>query len=139
VFAIGPAALILVVFYYLSGVGIRVRSRFAAVTVFVMFLLNLLPEARSIQPIFFVKLVVLAVLGTNIRATFLAAKWAETQTEPPPAPISGSFMDNFGDLWPRRIWPIGQYVYYVMTALIALLLILGIVAVLLGPVLARYK
>jgi hypothetical protein len=129
-FAIGPVALLMSLFYYLAGVGIRVRSRFAAVSVFVMFLLNSLPEVRNIQPMFFVKLVLLAVLGTN---TFLAAKWAETQTEPPPMPISGSFMDNFGDLWPRKIWPIGQYIYYVMSGLLGLLLVLGAVALIVRP------
>ncbi len=131
VIVVGPFALVLVLYFYLAGVGIRVRSRFAAVSAFTVFFLGLIPEAYNIQPMFFVKLLVLAVLGTNVRATFLAAQWARTNTEPPPLPVGGSFMDNFGDIWPLKIWPIGQYVFYVMTALIGVFLALAAIGLLL--------
>ena len=128
VITLGPLALFQVVFYYLSGVGIRVKSRFAAVSVFVIYLFELLVSflATSVGPMLVVRLIVVGLLGANVRATYLAYKWAETRTEPPPVPAGGSFFDNFGDVWPHKIWPIGRYVYYALTGLMGL----GILAVL---------
>ena len=132
-FFIGPVGLFAVVFYYLAGVGIRVRSRFAAVSAFVIYLLDIVLSLRgSFEPWLFLRLLFLALLAANIRATFLAAKWAETRTEPPPLPVRGGLFDSFGDVWPRKIWPAGQYVFYVLTFLMALFLVVALAMVAFG-------
>ena len=126
--SLGPLAMFAVVFYYLAGVGIRVKSQFAAISVFVVYLFEFVVSfaSSSVGPMLVVRLIVVGLLGANIRATYLASQWAETRTEPPPVPTGGTFFDNFGDVWPHKIWPIGRYVYYVLVGIMSL----GIVAVL---------
>jgi len=132
-FVIGPIGLFAVVFYYLGGVGIRVRSRFAAISVFTMYLLDMVLSMRGgFGPYLVLRFIFLALLAANVRATFLAVKWAETRTEPPPLPVGGGFFDNLGDVWPRKIWPAGQYVFYVMTFLMAVFLLAAVVMAALG-------
>jgi hypothetical protein len=130
IFSGSPVGLLFVVYFYLAGVGIRARSRFAAVSAFVVYGLDFLTVVKAgIGPGIIIKIIILVLLGTNVRATFLAAKWAATQTEPPTAPSSDSFLDRFGDVWPRKMWPWAKYVFYAMTALMFLLLVAGIVAI----------
>ena len=134
-FSRGPIALLFVAFYYLAGVGIRVRSRFAAVSAFVIFSLDIVVSLRgSLGPTMVIRLIVAALLAANVRATFLASQWNETRTEPPPLPAGGGgFFDNFGDVWPFKIWPSGQYFFYVLAVVIGLATLAGVAITWLGP------
>jgi hypothetical protein len=68
------------------------------------------------------RIICLGLLLSNMRATFLAAQWVVSRTEPPPAPMSQTALERFADLMPRRVWPIGQYVFYVLAAIEFLML-----------------
>jgi hypothetical protein len=121
----GPAllaSLVEVCFFFLCGVGIRVLSRVAAIAAFSAYLLSVLAAGQ--QGIGVLPIIILGLLLANVRATFLAAAWVSSRTEPPPAPLTRTFSERFSDVMPRKFWPIGQYIFYFVTVLEALKLLL---------------
>jgi hypothetical protein len=104
--------------YIMCGIGIRVSSRTAAVCAFLAyFLTGVVMTRMGAQGFGVVRIICLGLLLSNMRATFLAAKWVLDRTEPPPAPMSQTFMERFADVMPRRVWPIGQFVFYILAAI----------------------
>lgn len=107
-----PYGLVDVLFWILSGIGIRQRSRFAAAAAFVLYLLSQFVVTNfSISSLIF-----LALLLSNIRATWLSAKWLANGTEPPSLPLNETWMDKAVDVAPPMIWPWAQWVYYLYAA-----------------------
>ena len=115
-------------YYYLAGAGIRRTSRFAALSAFLIYLISVIVAVRTahgggVMSIFF-----LALLLSNVRATWLAKRvmidrdlpHVSESAEPGP----GSF---FTDRLPRLIWPVGQWLFYVLTVLMFTGLILLLV------------
>ncbi len=119
-----------VLYFYLAGVGIRRRSRFAAVSAFAIYLISVvaavwIAHAGGIVSIFF-----LALLLSNVRATWVAHNFT---TEQPlnhsPLPPD-TLLEKFTDLIPRIIWPVGRWFYYAL----AVLELIGLVSILFhGP------
>jgi hypothetical protein len=112
-------------FYFLSGVGIRMRSVFAAICVLIAYSLGSFFTGFSIF-----RLVGVALLLANARGTWLSAQWRSNQTEPPPVPMNETLADKLADRLPIAIWPWGRFVYYFFVVFEALLLILVIVGTL---------
>jgi hypothetical protein len=114
----GVAALLDVAFFFTCGIGIRVSSRTAAVCAFVAYLFTgIVMVKMGVQGFSILRIICLGLLLSNVRATFLAAQWVASRTEPPPAPLTGTFWERFSDVMPRKVWPIGQYFFYVLAAL----------------------
>jgi hypothetical protein len=109
-------------FYFLSGVGIRMRSRFAAVSVLAAYFLGSFFVGFSV-----VRLIAIALLLANARGTWLSAEWRSTQQEPPPVPMNETLADKLSDRLPIAIWPWGRRVYYGFVAFEAAILVLGLV------------
>jgi hypothetical protein len=115
----GIASLVDSIFYYLSGVGIRRGSRFAAVAAFLIYLLGVIVNIRvahnaGIGAIFF-----LALLLANVRATWLAKRFVAQQAAEGlviPQPTESVFTDKI----PRVVWPIARWLYYVLACLMLL-------------------
>jgi hypothetical protein len=63
------AGLLVLVYYYLGGVGVREHSLYAAAVVFVMF------AADSLTSPGVAKVLFTALLLSNLRATWIASKW----------------------------------------------------------------
>jgi len=61
--------------YYLGGVGVRERSRYAAAVVFLMYLLDTLVSPGV------VRVLLSALLLSNLRATWIAANWSPDSEE----------------------------------------------------------
>jgi hypothetical protein len=112
-------------FYFLSGVGIRMRSVFAAICVLVAYVLGSFFVGFSI-----LRIVVAALLLANARGTWLSAQWRSTQTEPPPVPMNATLAEKLSDRLPIAVWPWGRYLYYFFVVFEGALLILGIVGTL---------
>ena len=114
----GPASLLDALYYYLAGVGIRRTSRFAAISALVIYSLAVVASVRiahtgGIASVFF-----LALLLSNVRATWLAKRFAiEQGLRRLERPATQGAISVFTDVLPRLIWPLGRWLYYGLTAL----------------------
>jgi hypothetical protein len=113
-YAVSRSALVLVDVSYLllAGIGVRQGSKFAAVMAFVNYLGDTLLGGFGVASIFF-----LALLLANIRGTWLAARWRATATEPPPLPLTETFMDRVCNRLPVLVWPVGRGIFYPLAVL----------------------
>ena len=112
------------VFFFLSGVGIRMRSRFAAIAAFTIY------AAESfLLPFSVLRLFLCALLLANVRGTWLSSQWRSKQAEPPPVPLNNTLGDKLVDQLPIRIWPIGKFFYYFVAIGEAALVVTALIAV----------
>lgn len=110
----GLAGLFEFLFFFLAAAGVSQRSRFAALTAFIVYLASafLVPGAGGFSV---VRLAFLAVLLSNVRGTWAAAKWARQPTaEPPLLPEERAARKFFSERLPAKVWPVGRYVFYLM-------------------------
>ena len=115
-------------FYYLGGVGVRERSRFAAAVVLAMFVADSVAAGFGIP-----RLLVTGLLLSNLRATWIAARWKPESNEAAlPPRFSESWADKCADVLPTWLWPKVRIVYYVFAVCFLALAIAGI-----GVLLAR--
>jgi len=105
-------------FFFLGGVGVRARSRFAAIAVFCAYLLSaLLLQRLTGQGFGILRIIFLALLLANIRGTWLSAMWRTSATEPPPMPLDKTIWDKLSDRLPIFLWPKTKWILYVMAVL----------------------
>jgi hypothetical protein len=107
-------------FYLLGGIGVRQRSRLAAVVIFGAYLLSaiaVLKYAGFGSLLDVVRFIFLALLFANVRGTFLSAKWRASATVPPPIRLSSTLADRLADQLPIYVWPVGQWFFYLLALL----------------------
>jgi hypothetical protein len=114
-------------FFFLSGVGVRMRSVLAAACAFLVYLLTTFVAGFG-----GVRLVFIALLLANLRGTWLSARWRASQTEPPPVPLSETLADKLSDQLPISIWPVGRFFYYILAALEIVFIVIGTFTILQG-------
>ena len=103
-------------FFYLSGAGVREHSPYAAVLVFVMFAFGT-ATSPSIVEVFFV-----ALLLSNLRATWIASRWKPDSTEATmPVRLAETWGDKFVDKLPQWLWPKVRIPYYVLSVCLFLM------------------
>jgi hypothetical protein len=107
-------------FYYLGGVGVRERSRYAAAVVLVMYVADVVATGPSV-----VRIVLVGLLLSNLRATWIASSWKPDSDEANPTPrFDDTWSDKFADKLPTWLWPKVRILYYVLSA--CLLIFTGI-------------
>jgi hypothetical protein len=112
-------------FFFLAGVGVRERSRVAAIAAFSAYLLDALVLQRySGNGFGFVRIVFLALLFANIRGNWISARWEKDfQSASVPMRLNQTFGDKFADQLPTFLWPKTRYVFYILAGIeIAVLL-----------------
>lgn len=123
--AIAGAASLL--FYFLGGVGVRERSRYAAAVVLALFVLGILTSGPGV-----VSILMAALLLSNLRATWIAARWKPDSDEAALPPRFGeTWSDKFADKLPMWLWPKVRVLYYVFSACLLLLVGIGLVVMIL--------
>lgn len=116
------AGMCLFLFYYLGGVGVRERSRYAATIVFAMFIADSIASGFGIP-----RLIVCGLLLSNLRATWIAAHWnPESDQAVLPPRFSESWTDKLADQFPTWLWPKVRIIYYVFSACFLALIAAGI-------------
>jgi len=121
------AALSTLLFYYLGGVGVRERSRYAAVVVLAMYVADTLISHQ----IGVVRVIIGGLLISNLRATWIAATWRPESEEAALPPRFGDTLgDKFADRLPLWLWPKIRILYYVYSAGFLALLAVGLVMML---------
>jgi hypothetical protein len=112
--AIGQAitGVLVLLFYYLGGVGVRERSRYAATVVFVLYALDMLFYGIGV-----VKILFGALLLSNLRATWTASQWEpESEEASLPPRLDDTWNDKFTDRFPSWLWPKVRILYYIFSA-----------------------
>jgi hypothetical protein len=60
------------------------------------------------------RVIIMALLLSNLRATWIASGWKPDSEEAALPPRMGeTFSDKFSDLWPTFIWPRVKLLYYI--------------------------
>jgi hypothetical protein len=116
-------------FFFLAGLGVRQRSRVAAVTAFSAYLLSALVLQRYTGSGFgMVRIIFLALLFANIRGNWLSSRWAQDQQPDPPPRLNQTIGDKLSDQLPRFLWPKIRIVFYVLAGIEITLLLVSLFA-----------
>jgi hypothetical protein len=117
-------------YFYLGGVGVREKSFFSAIVVFILFLADTM-TAPSILKFFGCVL-----LLSNMRATFIASFWDPgVAAMEAPMRFNETLGDKFVDTVPAWLWPKIRYGYYVYACLFLGLTLLGLILIVFrGPI-----
>jgi hypothetical protein len=136
-------AIILLLFFYLGGVGVRERDVYAAAIVFAFYVIDTFISTvflffSSPWGLIVVRFFITALLFANIRATWIASHWqvGSEQAALPPR-MSETLADKFADQWPAKIWPKARIPYYIFGLLMLFLTTLGL-ARMLGRLIVRW-
>jgi hypothetical protein len=114
--------------YFLTGVGIREHSRYAAVFAFLVYLLYTFLTGISIFRIIF-----LLILLANVRATFLAHRWKpDSEVAALPPRLGETFSDKLSDQLPAWLWPKVRIPYYIFSIIVFHLFLFGWIVVVFG-------
>jgi len=125
---------------YLAGAcGIRERSIAASTFIFVLYFFNFtITQFVTFQaggfsnPI--LGLVILMLLGANVRATFQSRNWMSGEDTELPERSTESFGDIVANKFPVKIWKITKYPFFILASLLLLLTMLGSAMLLVHPI-----
>lgn len=108
--------------YFIGGMGVRQASSAAAIAVFTLYIV----EQIAASHISIITLIIAAVLLSNVRATILASRWKPAdENEDRPTRFNETLRDKLVDQLPPRAWPILKYPFYVLAAVLLLLVTAG--------------
>lgn len=129
-------ALVVFLLFHLGGVGVREHNPFAAAIMLVYYVVDFLASAifllTSSPGIGVIRIIVIALLMSNLRATWIAAGWKPDSEEAAlPPRTSETFFDKFVDKWPAFIWPKIKWLYYVFSFGCLALMVAGLIVMLL--------
>jgi hypothetical protein len=98
-------------FYYVGGVGVRERSRYAAAVVLLMYVLDALFARPGVLTVLFA-----ALLFSNLRATWIASSWKpDSEAAILPPRFGDTWGEKFADKLPAFLWPKLRVLYYVFS------------------------
>lgn len=125
------AFLILILFHF-GGVGVREHNPFAAAIVLIYYLVDFFASMIFLflnsPGIGVVRVIVIALLFSNLRATWIADHWKpESEEAALPPRFSETFFDKFVDRCPAFIWPKVKIVYYIFSFVYLALIVAGLV------------
>ena len=106
--------------FHFGGVGVREHNPFAAAVILVYYVVDFLAAAVFLfvnsPGIGVLRIIVVALLVSNLRATWIAGSWKPDSEEAVLPPRMGdTFADKFSDKWPAFIWPTLKVLYYIFS------------------------
>jgi hypothetical protein len=124
--------LLVFLLFHLGGVGVREHNPFAAAVTLAYYLVDSLASFVLLflnsPGIGVVKVIVIALLFSNLRATWIAGNWKPDSEEAALPPRFGeTFFDKFSDKWPAFIWPKVKVLYYIFSVGFLALVVAGII------------
>jgi hypothetical protein len=116
----------------LGGVGVREHNPFAAAIMLVYYVVDFLASlffvALNSPGIGVVKVIVIALLLSNLRATWIAGSWKPDSEEAAlPPRLGDTFFDKLADKWPAFLWPKVRVLYYVFSVGCLALMVAGLI------------
>jgi hypothetical protein len=127
-------AILVFLLFHLGGVGVREHNPFAAAVMLAYYLVDFLASAffllTSSPGVGVVRIIVIALLLSNLRATWIASGWKPESEEAALPPRMGeTFADKLSDKWPAFIWPKIKWLYYVYSFALLVLMVAGLILV----------
>src|SRR3954468_13616210 len=129
-------AITLLLFFYFGAVGVRQRDPLAAGMVFLFYAVD------TVTTVFFMvfaspwgmsvfRILVTALLLSNVRATWIASKWKTDSEEAAlPPRLNETWSDKFVDQLPTVLWPKARIAYYIFGACVLTLVSIGLASML---------
>jgi hypothetical protein len=111
---------LILLLFHLGGVGVREHNPYAAAIVLIYYVIDFLASFillfATSPGIGVVKVIVIALLLSNLRATWIASGWKPDSEEAALPPRLGeTFFDKLADKWPAFIWPKVKWLYYIFS------------------------
>jgi hypothetical protein len=119
--------LLMALFYWMGGMGVRQANWPAAVAVFLVYAINLsILGLRIFSPTGLLQLVFGLVLLSNVRAAVLASEWKPVEGDTDrPARFSETLADKYVDKMPAKLWPKLQIPFLILPIVMLLFSLLG--------------
>jgi hypothetical protein len=115
-------AVVVLLFYYFGGVGVRERSRYAATVILTLFVADTLTTGPSV-----LRILIGALLLSNLRATWIASRWKPgTEESALPPRLNETLGDKFADRLPQWLWPKMRIPYYIFSGCVLLITAAGL-------------
>jgi hypothetical protein len=103
--------IVVLLFFYWGGVGVREHSHYAAAIVLALYIVDTLAAGSSV-----IRLGIGAVLFSNLRATWIASHWNPASNEAiTPPRLRETWSDKFSDTIPMWLWPKVRVAFYVFS------------------------
>lgn len=116
-------ALVFVVFH-VGGVGVREHNPFAAAVTLSYYVLDFFASPGFSV----VRIIVTALLLSNLRATWIADNWKPDSEEAAlPPRLGDTFFDKLADKWPSFIWPKVKVLYYIFSVAFLAVIVAGLI------------
>lgn len=128
--------------FHFGGVGVREHNPFAAGIMLTYYGVDFLSSVVFVfannPGIGIVKIIIMALLFSNLRATWIAAGWKpESEEAALPPRMGDTFVDKFSDKWPAFIWPKIKVLYYIFAFLLLALIVASLIVLYLRGVRVR--
>ncbi|HYM79682.1 MAG TPA: hypothetical protein VE377_27155 [Candidatus Dormibacteraeota bacterium] len=123
---------VVVLLFHFGGVGVREHNPFAAGIMLAYYVVEFLSSVifvfANTPGIGVVKIIIMALLLSNLRATWIAAGWNPNSEEAAlPPRLGDTLTDKFTDKWPAFIWPKVKVLYYIFSFACLVLIVAGLV------------
>jgi hypothetical protein len=124
--------LLVFLLFHLGGVGVREHNPFAAAVMLAYYVVDFLAASVFLllnsPGIGVLRVIIIALLLSNLRATWIAGNWKPDSEEAALPPRLGeTFSDKFADQWPAFIWPKAKVVYYIFSVGYLALIVAGLI------------
>jgi hypothetical protein len=124
--------LLVLLLFHFGGVGVREHNPFAAAVMLIFYVVDFAASfffsVAGSPGIGVVKIIITALLVSNLRATWIAGNWKPDSEEAALPPRLGeTFSDKFADKWPAFIWPKVKVLYYIFSFSFLALTVAGLI------------
>jgi len=123
--------LLVFLLYHFAGVGVREHNPFAAAIILIYYIVDFLASAVFLvnsPGTAVVRIIIVALLLSNLRATWIAGGWKPDSEEAALPPRMGdTFSDKLADKWPAFIWPKVKVLYYIFSFALLALTVAGLI------------
>jgi hypothetical protein len=120
--------------FHLGGVGVREHNPFAAAIILVYYVVDFLASVVFLfvnsPGIGVLRIIIMALLLSNLRATWIAGRWKPDSEEAVlPPRMRETVADKLSDQWPAFIWPKVKVVYYIFSFGFLALTVAGLIVI----------
>lgn len=127
--------IVLGIFYFLCGIGVREHDVLAAVAVATVYMINISGGiVITKSPPGWLTLFVALILIGNIRGCAIATKWLKSgDPDIIPNRLNETWQDKLVDQMPALVWPRIRIAFYVLSVIVLLLTLAGVAITILHP------